>query len=251
VRRVAEATIQAFLDRVAAAITVPGPASEWNGGTRGQGGSVPPAAQAPQPAAASAGLTRRRTGRAVLAGFGVYVVADLADRVIQVPQGLGDLLHGGLVGQLDRVLQAEADAEQAVDHPAEQFPAAAGVICRSGGAGQAIRHGSTRRARHGPRAAQRGRRWSAEDRTGASLSTLPSARNRRPPGLICRSMRACGQHQRCAPPGMTGQVRVIRRRPAPGCTASVRAPHLPNACRRRQPISPACPACPRTIGPRA
>ena len=70
VRRVAEATIQAFLDR-AAAITVPGPASEWNGGTRGQGGSVPPAAQAPQPAAASAGLTRRRTGRAVLAGFGV------------------------------------------------------------------------------------------------------------------------------------------------------------------------------------
>jgi hypothetical protein len=48
VRRVAEATIQAFLDRVAAAITVSGPASEWNGGTsRGQGGSAPPAAQAP------------------------------------------------------------------------------------------------------------------------------------------------------------------------------------------------------------
>ncbi len=47
VRRVAEATIQAFLDHVAAAITAPGPASEWNGGTRGQGGSAPPAAQAP------------------------------------------------------------------------------------------------------------------------------------------------------------------------------------------------------------
>jgi len=47
VRGVAEATIQAFLDRVAAAITVPGPASEWNGGTRAQGGSAPPAAQAP------------------------------------------------------------------------------------------------------------------------------------------------------------------------------------------------------------
>ncbi len=47
VRRVVEATIQAFLDRVAAAITVPGPASEWNSGTGGQGGSAPPAAQAP------------------------------------------------------------------------------------------------------------------------------------------------------------------------------------------------------------
>ncbi|HTQ92569.1 MAG TPA: hypothetical protein VMK84_24055, partial [Streptosporangiaceae bacterium] len=45
--RVAEATIQAFLNRVAAAITAQGPASEWNGGTRGQSGSAPPAAQAP------------------------------------------------------------------------------------------------------------------------------------------------------------------------------------------------------------
>ena len=47
VRRVAQATIQAFLDRVAAAITAPGPASEWNGRTRRQGGSAPPAAQRP------------------------------------------------------------------------------------------------------------------------------------------------------------------------------------------------------------
>ncbi len=46
VRRIATTTIQAFLNRIATAITVPGPASEWGGGTTGQGG-FPPAAQAP------------------------------------------------------------------------------------------------------------------------------------------------------------------------------------------------------------
>ena len=46
VRRVATATIQAFLNRVTVAITIPGPASNWDGGTTDQGG-FPPAAQAP------------------------------------------------------------------------------------------------------------------------------------------------------------------------------------------------------------
>jgi hypothetical protein len=46
VRGLATATIQVFLNRVAAVITVSGPASERDGGTTDQGGS-PPAAQAP------------------------------------------------------------------------------------------------------------------------------------------------------------------------------------------------------------
>ncbi len=46
VRRIATTTVQAFLDRIVTAITVPGPASEWGGGSTDQGGS-PPAAQAP------------------------------------------------------------------------------------------------------------------------------------------------------------------------------------------------------------
>ncbi len=46
VRRIATTTIEAFLNRVATAITVPRPASEGNGGTTGQGG-FPPAAQPP------------------------------------------------------------------------------------------------------------------------------------------------------------------------------------------------------------
>ena len=46
VQQVATATIQAFLNRVAVAITDPGPAFESDGGTTGQGGS-PPAAEAP------------------------------------------------------------------------------------------------------------------------------------------------------------------------------------------------------------
>ena len=46
VRRVATATIRAFLKRVTVAITIPGPASNWDGGTTDQGG-FPPAAQAP------------------------------------------------------------------------------------------------------------------------------------------------------------------------------------------------------------
>ncbi len=46
VRRIATTTIQAFLNRIVTAITVPGGASEWNGGTTDQGRS-PPAAQAP------------------------------------------------------------------------------------------------------------------------------------------------------------------------------------------------------------
>jgi len=47
IRRIAQMTIQAFLNRIATAITVPAPAPEWNGGTGDQGGSPPPAAQAP------------------------------------------------------------------------------------------------------------------------------------------------------------------------------------------------------------
>ncbi len=46
VRRIATTTIQAFLNRIATAITVPGPVSGWDGGTTGQDG-FPPAAQAP------------------------------------------------------------------------------------------------------------------------------------------------------------------------------------------------------------
>jgi hypothetical protein len=46
VRRVATATIEVFLNRVAAAITMPGPAAELDGGAADQGG-IPPAAQAP------------------------------------------------------------------------------------------------------------------------------------------------------------------------------------------------------------
>jgi hypothetical protein len=46
VRHVATATIQAFLDRIAAALTVPAPVPEWDGGTTDRGGT-PPAAQAP------------------------------------------------------------------------------------------------------------------------------------------------------------------------------------------------------------
>lgn len=46
VRRIATTTIQAFLNRIATAITVPRPASEGNGGTTDQGG-FPPAAKAP------------------------------------------------------------------------------------------------------------------------------------------------------------------------------------------------------------
>jgi len=45
-RRIAATTIQAFLYRIATAITLPGPASTWNGGITDQGG-WPPAAQAP------------------------------------------------------------------------------------------------------------------------------------------------------------------------------------------------------------
>jgi hypothetical protein len=44
--RIAGTTIQAFLYRIAAAITLPGPASTWNGGITDHGGS-PPAALAP------------------------------------------------------------------------------------------------------------------------------------------------------------------------------------------------------------
>ena len=47
VRHVATTTIQAFLDRVATAIIVPAPVSDWDGGTADRGGSPPPAAQAP------------------------------------------------------------------------------------------------------------------------------------------------------------------------------------------------------------
>jgi hypothetical protein len=46
VRYIATTTIQAFLNRIATAITVPRPASEGKGGTTNQGG-FPPAAQAP------------------------------------------------------------------------------------------------------------------------------------------------------------------------------------------------------------
>ena len=46
VRRVATVTIRAFLKRVTVAITIPGSASNWDGGTTDQGG-FPPAAQAP------------------------------------------------------------------------------------------------------------------------------------------------------------------------------------------------------------
>jgi hypothetical protein len=46
VHRVATATIQAFLNRVAAALTTSGPAAEGDGGTTDRGG-FPPAAQAP------------------------------------------------------------------------------------------------------------------------------------------------------------------------------------------------------------
>jgi hypothetical protein len=46
VHHVASTTVQAFLNRVAAALTVSGPAAERGGGTTDQGGS-PPAAQVP------------------------------------------------------------------------------------------------------------------------------------------------------------------------------------------------------------
>jgi len=45
-RRIATTTIEAFLYRIASAITLPGPASTWNGGITDQGGS-PPAARTP------------------------------------------------------------------------------------------------------------------------------------------------------------------------------------------------------------
>jgi len=47
VRRAAQTTVQAFLNRIATAITIPARAPEWNGGTGQKGGFPPPAAQAP------------------------------------------------------------------------------------------------------------------------------------------------------------------------------------------------------------
>ena len=61
---------------------------------------------------------------------------DLADRVVQAAQGVGDLLHGHIMGQVNRGLQAEADVEEAVDHPVQEPAAAARLFCCGGGAGQ-------------------------------------------------------------------------------------------------------------------
>ena len=74
-------TIQAFLNHIVTAITVPGPASERNGRTTDQGGSPPRGPGAI--AAVLPGLARRqRIWRAVLVACGEHVVMDLADRVI-------------------------------------------------------------------------------------------------------------------------------------------------------------------------
>lgn len=46
--------------------------------------------------------------RLIMVPAGEYVVMDLADRIVQAVQGIGDLLHGRVMGQPGRGLQAEA-----------------------------------------------------------------------------------------------------------------------------------------------
>lgn len=53
-----------------------------------------------------------------------YVVTDLVDGVVKALQGFGDPSPGYVVGQVDGGLQAQADIEQAIDDPVEQFLAA-------------------------------------------------------------------------------------------------------------------------------
>jgi hypothetical protein len=75
----------------------------------------------------------------VAVAAGECVVTDLADRVVQAVQGISDPLHGRVMGQLDRGLQAEADVQQAAGHPVQELAAAAGLVCRGRGACQVAR----------------------------------------------------------------------------------------------------------------
>src|ERR1019366_7897483 len=76
----------------------------------------------------------RRRGMALGPGAagGEYMVADLADRVVQVPESFCDAQFGHVAGQVDGSLQADADMEKAVDDPVEQFLA---TMCLLGDSG--------------------------------------------------------------------------------------------------------------------
>jgi len=63
------------------------------------------------------------------------VAADLADRFVQAPYGIGDLLHAFLPAQVSGNLQAVADPEQVPDNLIQQFLVAVAVV-RGGGPGQ-------------------------------------------------------------------------------------------------------------------
>ena len=81
-------------------------------------------------------VPRGGIGRLIIVAVSERVVMDLADRVVQAAQGVCDLLHGHIMGQVNRGLQAEADAEETVDHPVQEPSAAARLFCCGSGAGQ-------------------------------------------------------------------------------------------------------------------
>ena len=64
------------------------------------------------------------------------MVLDVADRVVEPPQGLGDPLPGRVVRQFDGLLQAEADVIEAADNPVEQFPSPVALPRGGGGTGE-------------------------------------------------------------------------------------------------------------------
>jgi hypothetical protein len=60
-------------------------------------------------------------GRSLPTASGEYVVADLPDCLVNVPESLHDAAPVRLVGQVQGGLQAEADIEKVADDPVEQF----------------------------------------------------------------------------------------------------------------------------------
>ena len=78
------------------------------------------------------------------------MVPDLADRVVEPPQGLGDPLPGRVVRQFDGVLQAEADVIEAADNPVEQFPSLVALPRRGGGMGEVGEVGARSAVRYVP-----------------------------------------------------------------------------------------------------
>ena len=60
-------------------------------------------------------------GQGLPAASGEYVVADLPDCLVNVPESLHDAAPVSLVGQVQGGLQAEANIEKVADDPVEQF----------------------------------------------------------------------------------------------------------------------------------